>query len=172
MTRILSTVAMLALTAIFAAPTSAMSTTLNTGPLTFAHSQSVVGTTFVNAKAATSDGTLTITANGDFDDNWEWFSFLVDDEAVPNFDRLAEFNEGSTDFVMSYDIDMNAINSLIGGDNTVRLGFSGNGSVAGGTTFSAVVTYDSVPEPATMSLLGLGAVLVGGAGFRRRRKNG
>jgi hypothetical protein len=171
MTRILSTVAMLALTAIFAAPASAMSTTLNTGALTFANSGSVVGTTFTNANAATSDGTLTISATGDFDEDEEWFSLLIDDTTIPpGFGELARFNMGSYSFNAFYNVGQAAINALIGGDNTVRIGFVGNDNVGNGT-FSATLSYGSVPEPATMSLLGLGAVLVGGAGFRRRRKS-
>ncbi|MEM9643708.1 MAG: PEP-CTERM sorting domain-containing protein, partial [Planctomycetota bacterium] len=54
-------------------------------------------------------------------------------------------------------------------DGQLFFGVAGLGA-GPGTRYNLALNYNAVPEPASLSLLAIGSVVVGGAAIRRRRR--
>ena len=147
---------------------SALSVSVSSGVFAMPHS-SFTKTLSVAAPAWLSGtGTLTFTGIGDYDDlnGQESVNLSINGGFVGTASRSGMNFVGNTltqQFTVS-----EAIMATIDGINNLDFTFATSKFVSGGSTVSATLDYNAVPEPTTLAILGLGAL--GAVAARRRRK--
>ena len=134
--------------------------------------------TVSDALTSTATGTLALTiTNGDFDDALgETIKvYLKAGDSTDPIDLPSLFTAANligekgnfTQSVITFGVDYSILQTLLTGSE-VTFGFKNSALVGGPGSIAATLTYNTVPEPTTLAIIGLGAL--GAVAARRRRK--